>query len=89
MNIPPPGVVVVGSINADLVVALERHPRPGETLLGHSLDVLPGGKGANQAVAAARLGASVSMIGAVGSDHHAEVALAGLHAANVDLNWVR
>ncbi len=80
-----PGIVVVGSINADLVVTLERHPRPGETVLGRSLTVLPGGKGANQAVAAARLGADVLMVGAVGSDAYADTALSALTAAGVDL----
>jgi ribokinase len=80
-----PGIVVVGSINADLVVTLERHPRPGETVLGRSMTVLPGGKGANQAVAAARLGADVLMVGAVGSDAYADTALSALAAAGVDL----
>ncbi len=60
-------VVVVGSINADLVLEVDRHPHPGETLLGRASSVLPGGKGANQAVAAARLGARVAMVGAVGT----------------------
>ncbi|MHA7192001.1 ribokinase [Arthrobacter sp. MDT2-16] len=82
-------IVVVGSINADIVVDLDRHPQPGETVLGRSLKILPGGKGANQAVAAAKLGAPVSMIGAVGADHHAEVALAGLRAAGVNLSAVQ
>ncbi len=62
-------VVIVGSLNVDLVVGLERMPDPGETVMGRTLDQHPGGKGLNQAVAAARLGASVQMIGAVGSDN--------------------
>jgi ribokinase len=61
-------VVVVGSLNVDLVVGLERMPAPGETVLGTSFDRHAGGKGLNQAVAAARLGANVHLIGAVGSD---------------------
>jgi len=61
-------VVVVGSLNVDLVVGLDRMPDPGETVMGRTLDQHPGGKGLNQAVAAARLGARVEMIGAVGSD---------------------
>jgi ribokinase len=61
-------VVVVGSLNVDLVVGLERMPAPGETVMGETLERHPGGKGLNQAVAAARLGARVSMVGTVGSD---------------------
>ncbi|WDF33680.1 ribokinase [Arthrobacter agilis] len=82
------GIVVVGSINADLVVALTRHPHPGETVFGRSMTVLPGGKGANQAVAAALLGADVAMIGAVGADAYADTALSALSAAGVDLHAV-
>ena len=63
-----PRVVVVGSINMDLVVRSARLPVPGETLIGHSLTEIPGGKGANQAVGAARLGANVSLIGRLGDD---------------------
>jgi ribokinase len=61
-------IAVVGSINLDLVVAVERHPAPGETVVGGDRRELPGGKGANQAVAAARLGAEVVMVGRVGGD---------------------
>ena len=61
-------VVVVGSLNVDLVVGVDRMPDPGETVMGRTLDQHPGGKGLNQAVAAARLGARVQMVGAVGSD---------------------
>lgn len=82
------GVVVVGSVNADLLTTVDQHPRPGETVLGRTLDVLPGGKGANQAVAAAQLGAQTALVGAVGSDQFAEPALAGLQAAGVDLGAV-
>jgi len=82
------GVVVVGSVNADLLTTVDQHPRPGETVLGCTLDVLPGGKGANQAVAAAQLGAQTALVGAVGSDQFAEPALAGLQAAGVDLGAV-
>ncbi|NOJ58935.1 ribokinase [Arthrobacter sp. 260] len=88
MSTEPSGVVVVGSINADLVVTLERHPQPGETLLGRTMTVMPGGKGANQAVAAAKLGARTVMIGAVGQDTYTEVALSGLNDAGVDTGAV-
>src|SRR3954469_3851060 len=84
----PPRLTVVGSINLDLVVQAERLPRPGETLSGARFLRVPGGKGANQAVAAARLGARVSMVGAVGRDEHAEAALAGLREAGVEECWL-
>ena len=61
-------VLVIGSINRDLVVNTGRFPGPGETVLGQSFSTYPGGKGANQAVAASRLGARVTMIGCVGAD---------------------
>jgi ribokinase len=80
-----PSLTVVGSINLDLVARVERLPRAGETLSGATLDRIPGGKGANQAVAAARLGAAVRMVGAVGRDANADDALAGLREAQVEL----
>ncbi len=78
-------LTVVGSINLDLVAKVERLPRPGETLSGATLERIPGGKGANQAVAAARLGASVRMVGCIGRDANAADALTGLRAASVEL----
>jgi ribokinase len=78
-------LTVVGSINLDLVAKVERLPRPGETLSGATLERIPGGKGANQAVAAARLGASVRMVGCVGRDANAGDALLGLREAGVEL----
>jgi ribokinase len=80
-----PRVTVVGSVNLDLVARVERLPRPGETVTGAALERVPGGKGANQAVACARLGAEVTMIAAVGGDPFAEEALAGLREAGVEL----
>jgi ribokinase len=85
----PPSVAVVGSINLDLVAAVPRLPRPGETLTGAELDRVPGGKGANQAVAAARLGADVRFVGAVGRDEFGDLALAELRAAGVDLGGLQ
>jgi ribokinase len=79
-------LTVVGSINLDLVAQVERLPRPGETLSGATLQHIPGGKGANQAVAAARLGADVRMVGCVGADSTAKEALAGLREAGVELD---
>jgi ribokinase len=80
-----PQLTVVGSINLDLVAKVERLPRAGETLSGASLERIPGGKGANQAVAAARLGAVVRMVGCVGRDANAPDALRGLRDAGVEL----
>jgi ribokinase len=85
----PPSVCVVGSANLDLVATVPRLPRPGETLTGAQLDRVPGGKGANQAVAAARLGADVRFVGAVGRDAFADLALAELRAAGVDLGGLQ
>lgn len=82
-------VVVVGSINVDMVVSADRLPVPGETVLGGRFTLHDGGKGANQAVAAARAGARVSIIGAVGSDANGARALAALEADGVDVSRVR
>ncbi|MDX1413990.1 MAG: ribokinase [Candidatus Promineifilaceae bacterium] len=81
-------VVVVGSINMDLVTRTDKIPEPGETVLGGDLTTFPGGKGANQAVAAARMGAKVAMIGHVGNDLFAEQLQAGLAADNIDHRFV-
>jgi ribokinase len=78
----------VGSINLDLVIRAERLPRPGETVSGASFSRVPGGKGANQAVAAARLGAEVALVGCVGRDELAEEALAELREAGVEERWI-
>jgi ribokinase len=81
---PPPRLTVVGSINLDLVVRAERLPRPGETVSGARFARVPGGKGANQAVAAARLGAEVALVGCVGDDELAGQALAGVRESGVE-----
>ncbi|WP_030485065.1 ribokinase [Nocardioides aequoreus] len=77
-------VVVLGSLNVDLVTRVPQHPSPGETVLGEGLRRLAGGKGANQAMAAARAGASVTMVGAVGDDEGGRAYAARLAAAGVD-----
>ena len=81
-------VLVVGSLNMDLVVETRTFPRLGETLLGTTFATHPGGKGANQAVAAARLGAGVTLIGRVGSDAFGRELKAGLSAEGIDTRWV-
>ena len=81
-------VVVVGSISVDLTAAASPLPRPGETVFGTRFTTVLGGKGANQAVAAARAGARTTMVGAVGRDPFAGVALDALRADRVDTRWV-
>lgn len=76
-------VVVLGSINVDVVTRVERHPRPGETVLGEAVGRFAGGKGANQAVAARRAGADVTMVGAVGRDEAGAAYLSRLGALGV------
>src|SRR5262249_6774310 len=85
---PAPRLTVVGSINLDLVAQAERLPRPGETVSWARFSRVPGGKGANQAGAAARLGAEVMLVGCVGRDELAEPALAGLREAGVEERWL-
>jgi ribokinase len=81
-------VVVVGSLNMDLTVRASRLPRPGETLLGRSFVQMPGGKGGNQAVAAARLGARVAMIGRIGADSNGEALVRALLADGIDCSAI-
>lgn len=83
-----PVITVVGSINADLTSHVQRHPHPGETLLGTGGGITAGGKGANQAVAAALLGAQVNMVGAVGKDPYAAPATAMLTSSGVNMDSV-
>ncbi|MEB3358671.1 MAG: ribokinase [Synechococcales bacterium] len=82
-------VIVFGSINMDLVARTPRLPQPGETVVGYQFASLPGGKGANQAVAAARLGAPTCMVGCVGGDRFGHDLLSGLRAAGVNCDRVR
>ena len=81
-------ITVFGSLNVDYIFQVSQLPAPGETVLASNMQVLPGGKGANQAVAAARAGAKVSMVGAVGRDGLSKIALAGLLDAGVDTSAV-
>jgi ribokinase len=81
-------IIVVGSLNMDLVIKTERMPRPGETIPGHSFQTIPGGKGANQAVAAARLGAQVAMLGRVGDDDFGPALTENLASHGVDASHV-
>ena len=82
-------ISVVGSLNMDLVIRSPHIPQPGETIIGSDFQTIPGGKGANQAVAAARLGGEVSMVGRVGDDAFADVLLDNLAAAGVDTTFVK
>jgi ribokinase len=79
---------IVGSINRDIVAFVDRHPAPGETILGKRWAAFPGGKGANQAVAVARLGGSVRMIGCVGDDSFGADMRAFLAAEGVDTSRI-
>ena len=81
-------IVVFGSLNVDLVTPVERLPGPGETVIGPAYDIHPGGKGANQALAARRAGAEVVLVGAVGRDAFAEIALSLLAEDGVDISLV-
>ena len=81
-------IVVFGSINVDVLVPVPHLPAPGETVLGGDCVIAPGGKGANQALAARRAGAAVALIGAVGRDRFAETALGLLRRAGVDLSLI-
>ncbi len=85
----PGSLTVVGSVNLDLVARVGELPRAGETLTATAFTLVPGGKGANQALAAARMGARVRMVACVGTDSYAELALADLRAGGVDLADVR
>lgn len=82
-------VVVVGSLNVDLVTRVERHPKPGETVLGEGLERLAGGKGGNQAMAAAASGADVLIVGCVGSDEAGSAYVARLLARGIDVAAIR
>ena len=84
-----PKILVVGSIAMDMIVVSERFSGPGETVFGTSFSTAPGGKGANQAVQAARLGADVTMVGMVGDDDFGRAALSSLNSCGVDTSNVK
>jgi len=83
-----PKVTVVGSYNTDLAVRTPRMPEKGETILGGPFFSGPGGKGANQAVAAARLGAEVTMVAKLGNDQFGDLAIANLQKENICIDYV-
>jgi len=85
---PRPKITVVGSSNTDLIIQVPRLPQPGETVLGGKFATAPGGKGANQAVAAARLGAEVTFVARVGQDDFGEQALAHFHREGLRTDFV-
>src|ERR1700704_2141595 len=82
-------VFVAGSINMDVVATADRHPRIGETVLGQAVHYFPGGKGANQAVAAAKQGTPTTLIGRLGADAFGQDLKAFLAAEGVDLRFVK
>src|SRR3954464_3749950 len=82
-------IFVAGSINMDVVAVAERHPRVGETVAGSAVLYFPGGKGANQAVAAAKLGVPTTLIGCIGKDAFGEEVRAFLAAQDIDLTLLR
>lgn len=81
-------ITVVGSVNRDLVVRVEHHPAPGETVLGSDHETMPGGKGANQAVAATRLGSNVAFVGRVGADEVGSTLAAELVSEGIDASYL-
>ena len=85
---PASGVVVVGSLNADLTITTERLPSAGETVAGHDFAIRPGGKGANQAVAAVRLGSALSLVGAVGDDAHGNMLVQAADRDGIDTDSI-
>lgn len=83
-----PEITVIGSLNIDLVVQAPRMPAPGETVIGHGFHTIPGGKGANQAVAAAKLGAQVTMVGRVGDDSFGQMQRQGMEALGIRTDFL-
>lgn len=88
MNTARPGIVVIGSSNTDMVVQTANFPKPGETILGGNFFMFSGGKGANQAVAAARIGAEVTFIGNIGNDIFGQRAISELQAESINTTYI-
>src|SRR6056297_1796003 len=84
----PPSIIIAGSLNIDLVVRVSRFPEVGETITGEDLKTIPGGKGANQAAAAARLGVPTALVGRVGKDAYGETLIDQLESFSVDTGQV-
>jgi ribokinase len=82
-------ITVVGSINIDMVVLTDRYPNRGETIFGKQMEILPGGKGANQATACALLGKTVHMIGSIGQDLYGDILIDSLQKNNVDTSYIK
>jgi len=81
-------ILVIGSLNMDFVIEVDKMPLPGQTILGEEFALIPGGKGANQAYAAGKLGANVSMLGAVGNDEYGKKLLKNLNSVNVNTDKI-
>lgn len=88
MKTKTPSILVVGSMNMDLVVGVDRMPEAGESYFGKDYHYIPGGKGANQAVAAAKLGANLQFVGRVGDDAHGEKLISNLVEQGIDINGI-
>src|SRR5699024_2708604 len=82
-------VTVVGSINIDTVALTDKYPERGQTIFGNKIEYFPGGKGANQATAVARLGKSVNMIGAIGHDLYGDKLIESLQGSKVDTHFIK
>lgn len=82
-------ILVIGSLNMDSVIKTEQMPKPGETVMGDEVTYVPGGKGANQAYAAGKLGGNVAMIGAVGNDSFGDIMIDNLKKVGVDINGIK
>lgn len=82
-------ILVIGSINADLVFISDKRPEQGETIIGKDFKIVPGGKGANQAIAAARLGRKVGFIGAVGNDNNGRMLIENFKQNNVETKYIK